>query len=368
MKVCHLISGDLWAGAEVQAYTLLSSLHGYIDVSAIILNEGPLAERLRQAHIDTHVIPETSNSFFALKRQIADKLRDIRPDILHTHRYKENILGAIQKPAVARLVQTVHGLREDFSGVRKLRMGLYIWLNKFYTQRRFSKIIAVSEEIEKHLAGLYGQQRVVTIHNAIDVDDQQPSKNPLDVKREFGIRPDQIVIGSVGRLVPIKAFDVFLKAAKLISEQAPGTAFVIAGDGPLMPSLAALSRDLGIDDRVVMTGFRDDILNLTNTFDIFVVSSRHEGIPMSTLEAMAMKKAVVSTRVGGMPEIIEDSCSGLLVEPDNANAIADGCVRIINDPKLRADIENGARSRVEEEFSIAIQRERIVNLYTELMT
>jgi glycosyltransferase involved in cell wall biosynthesis len=166
----------------------------------------------------------------------------------------------------------------------------------------------------------------------------------------------------------VKAFDIFLRAARLISEKLPDAAFVIAGDGPLMSSLAVLSRDLGIDDRVVLTGFRDDILNLMNTFDIYVISSHHEGIPISALEAMAMKKALVSTRVGGMPEIIEDSHSGLLVEPGNANAIADGCVRILNDPKLRADIENGARSRVEEEFSVAIQRERIVNLYTELMS
>ncbi len=368
MKVCHLISGDLWAGAEVQTCTLLCSLRESVDVSAIILNEGTLAERLRRADIDTHVIPETSNSFFALKRQVAEKLRDIRPDILHTHRYKENILGAALKHTSGHLVQTVHGLREGFSGIRRLRMSLYLWLNEYYTRRRFSRIIAVSEEIEKHLAGLYGQQRVVAIHNAIAVDDQQPSKNPSDVKRELGLRPDQIVIGSVGRLVPVKAFDIFLRAARLISEKLPDAAFVIAGDGPLMSSLAVLSRDLGIDDRVVLTGFRDDILNLMNTFDIYVISSHHEGIPISALEAMAMKKALVSTRVGGMPEIIDDSHSGLLVEPGNANAIADGCVRILNDPKLRADIENGARSRVEEEFSVAIQRERIVNLYTELMS
>ena len=368
MRVCHLISGDLWAGAEVQTYALLCSLRETVDISAIVLNEGKLAERLRSAGIDTHVIPETDNGFFELKRMIADKLRDIRPDILHTHRYKENILGALLKHLAGHLVQTVHGLHEGFSGLRKCKMSVYMSLNKFYTRRRFSAIIAVSEEIKKHLAGLYGEQRVVAIHNAISINDQQPTESPLEVKKKLGIRPDQIVIGAVGRLVPVKAFDIFLKAARSISEKFPDAVFVIAGDGPLMSSLTALSRELGIDNKVVLTGFRNDILNLMNSFDIFIISSHHEGIPISALEAMAMKKAIVSTSVGGMPEILEDSHSGLLVEPNNADAIADGCVRILNDQQLRADIEIGARSRVENKFSIAIQRENIVNLYTGLIS
>jgi len=118
---------------------------------------------------------------------------------------------------------------------------------------------------------------------------------------------------------------------------------------------------------VIFTGFREDVIDLVNSFDLFLVTSHHEGIQMSVLEAMALGKAVVSTKVGGMSEIIEDNVSGVLVEPDIPDKIAGRCLTVIADNALRDQLGKNATERIEEEFSIEILRNRMLQLYREVM-
>jgi len=370
MKICHLISGDLWAGAEVQTYTLLRTLDAVpeLHVEAVVLNEARLAEKLREAGIDVSVINEAKHGFLEINSLLQKVLSASQPDILHTHRYKENILGGLVKSKcrIRHLIQTVHGVQEGFSGLKRLKMNMYTYLNDRFTRNCFSKIVAVSKDIEKHLAAKYGSDRVVVIHNSTD-GSNRPSKTPKEMRAELGIDAEHAVIGAVGRLVPVKAFDVFLDAAARILEKRPQTTFLLAGDGPLRTELTDRARRLGIEKNVLLTGFREDILNITSTFDIFVVSSHHEGIPVSVLEAMSLEKAVVSTEVGGMREIIQENVSGLLVQPGNPDAIANMCLKVLADNDLRARIEAGAAARIGEEFSVKIQRDRMLKLYNEVM-
>ncbi|MBU1318339.1 MAG: glycosyltransferase family 4 protein [candidate division Zixibacteria bacterium] len=370
MKVCHLISGDLWAGAEVQTYTLLCSLAALpnLHVTAVVLNEARLAEKLREAGIEVSVIDESRHGFFEIKSRLQKELSTSQPDILHTHRYKENILGGLVKSKcrIRHLIQTVHGIQEGFSGLKRFKMNMYTYMNDRFTRSCFSRVVAVSKDIERHLAAKYGSDRVVVIHNSTDRSNR-PSKTPQEIRAELGIHAEHAIIGAVGRLVPVKALDIFLDAAARILEKRPQTTFLIAGDGPLRTELTDRASRLGIEKNVLLTGFRADILNIISIFDIFVVSSYHEGIPVSVLEAMSLEKAVVSTEVGGMREIIQDSVSGILVPPGSSDAIAEACLRILTDSDLRARIEAGATARIGEEFSAEIQRDRMLKLYHEVM-
>jgi glycosyltransferase involved in cell wall biosynthesis len=371
IRVCHLISGDLWAGAEVQVFNLLRSLVtvANLDVSAIILNEGKLAEKLYEEGIEASIIDERKHNFFKIKSILARMLTGRKIDILHTHRYKENVLGGLVKNRceIKGLIQTVHGVQEGFRGIKHLKMKFYMNLNDNLTRKRFSKVIAVSQDIAERLREKFGDQKVVTVHNAIDTSLIKTSRSADEIRRELGIFEDSAVIGAAGRLVPVKKYDVFLKAAKLILRKRPKTTFVIAGDGPLKVKLCDMAASLGIGANVIFTGFRDDVLDLVNAFDIFLVTSFHEGIPMSVLEAMAMRKAVVSTAVGGITEIIEDSVSGLLADPGSPDALADRCMTVLENRELRSKIERNAEKRIEQEFSTKRLRDRVLRIYEEMI-
>jgi glycosyltransferase involved in cell wall biosynthesis len=371
IKVCHLISGDLWAGPEVQVYSLLVSLKTvpYLDISVIVLNEGKLAEKLRRSDFRLRVIEESKHTFFKIFNLIKKELKDKEIDILHTHRYKENVLGGMLKKRckIKRLVQTVHGLSEPFTGIKNLKINLYSKLNQHFTNNYFDKVLTVSFDMQDKLSAIITPEKLITIHNAINTANLKVNKAEFEVRQEFGIEKGCAIIGSVGRMVPIKGYDIFLRAAELILKVNPEVNFILAGDGPLKLKLESIARNMGLNSAVRFAGFRSDILETINCFDIFVVSSYYEGIPIALLQAMALKKAIVATGVGGVNEIIENGTSGFLVESGNADEIASACITFLNNTGIRKKMGAEARKRVEEEFSVEIQKERILRLYNEMM-
>jgi len=369
IRVCHLASGDLWAGAEVQMYTLLRALQDEksLELSAIILNPGKLAEQLKSAGTEVSVLDESRDNFFQLRRKIIGVLRGRNIDILHSHRYKENILAALVKNrcGIKRLIQTIHGISEPGRGFALYKARAYALANRAFSRKYFDKIITVSGDIERRLRNKLPASRLITIHNAIDPQKIKVSRPAGEIRREFGIDGHAPLIGATGRMVAVKAYDLFLKMAQIILESRPDARFMLVGDGPLRKSLQDLSRELNIDNRVIFPGFRDDIIDVMNAFDLFVVSSFHEGVPMALLEAMALKKVIVSTAVGGINEVIEDGVSGILVEPNSVDDLAGACLRIIENEGLRRELESAAAERIEREFSIDILCARVISLYNE---
>lgn len=371
IKVAHLISGDLWAGAEAQAYTMICSLASVpeLELSAIVLNQGKLADLLTQSGIRVSVIDETTHGFFGLYRAIGKELTDHPVDILHSHRYKENILAAMVKGkgSPKKLVQTIHGITELFSGVKGLKVGLYNRLNRFVTGRCFERILPVSQDIAKSFCARFAQARVVTIHNAVEVAKVAPSRTAELVRREWGISPDYLIVGTVGRMAPVKNYELFLESARLIRKQNPQVVFVLAGDGPQKSRYEALARDLGLADAVRFLGFRHDVWDVLNALDLFVMSSHHEGIPVVLLEAMALGKACVSTEVGGIGEVIEPGVSGILTRPGDAAAMAIACRELLENPADRQRLGAAAKRRIAQEFATDRQRERLTALYREIL-
>jgi L-malate glycosyltransferase len=371
INICQIASGDLWAGAEVQMYTLASSLSLIPEVNllCVVLNEGKLSEKLRQADIKVIVIDERVHSFAALRNKLVAVLDGQNIDIIHSHRYKENLLAAWvkRKCHIKYLVQTVHGIDERRTGLRKLKSDVTSLINRHYSRKHFDKVIAVSAEIKQQLEASYRPDQLVMIHNCIDTAKVTPTKLPALMKAELNIPDDALVIGSVGRMVPIKGYEIFLQMAKLLTAKRRDLVFILAGDGPLLDELEKMAADLGLRDQVKFLGFREDILDIVNCLDIFVMSSYHEGIPIALLEAMALNKAVVSTAVGGIMEVLEDGVSGLLVKSGDPIALADACEKVLGSAELRRLLGNEAAKRVKQEFSIESQLNETFGLYRELM-
>lgn len=372
IKICHVVSGDLWAGAEVQMYTIAQSLSSdpKIDLSVILLNDKELAAKLRELPVKTIVIDETKFGFREIINKAESLLQNKSIDILHSHRYKENILAAKLKKrlAIKYAVQTVHGASEPMIGIRKLKAKLYSMVNRHFTRRFFDRIITVSADLQNQLKSTYPENKLINIHNSVNQANLKTTKDRASVLGEFGIENDAILIGTAGRMVPIKGYDIFLEMAKILTAKYPKARFLLVGDGPLLNDLKGQAAALGVADKVIFPGFRRDIPDILNALDIFIISSHHEGIPMIVLEAMALNLAIVSTAVGGIKEIIEPDISGILTKAGEPRALADGCEKLIDDPSLRRQIQVAAGKRIETEYSADIQKQRLIELYFQLMT
>lgn len=367
MKVCHVASGDLWAGAEVQVFNMVSAQNesGAVDVSALLLNEGRLTNELRRLGIRTEVIEEDRHSFYEILRQADRWLSGRNIDIIHSHRFKENILAAKlrQRNRARYLVQTVHGLGEPFRGITRLKAGVMSYANRWYSRRYFDLIVAVSEDIGRSLRPHFGDERVAVVYNSVEMPVGDAAADRLRIRAEFELDDTKILIGTAGRLTPVKAYDQFLLAAREIANVSPQARFLIAGDGPLGDSLKAQANQLGLADKVLFPGFRNDMPAVLAAMDIFVMSSLHEGIPVVLLEAMALARPVVVTAVGGMVEVVEDGRSGQLVAAGNSRELAGACVKLIKDPNFRTRLGLAAADRVRSEFTVQNQSHRLIEIY-----
>ncbi len=370
IAICHLVSGDLWAGAEVQAYSLLLSLRTEpsLSLSVIVLNEGKLADLLKQAGIQVTVIDETKNRFGTIVKMASAELSGQSIDILHSHRYKENLLGVLLKRRcqIGHLVQTVHGNQENMSGLKSLKARLYGYINSRIS-RRFDRIIAVSDDIRRQRSGCLDYAKIVTIHNAVDMSRVIPSRPAGVVRRELGIGDSQPVIGAIGRMVPVKGFDRFLLAAKVIASRRSDAVFLLVGDGPKQSEYEQLAKSLGLEHQVRFLGFRHDIWDIVNCLDLFVMTSYHEGIPLILLEAMTLKLPVVAMSVGGIPEVVEHNVSGILVRPGDIERVARVCLDLLAQADRELTLGEGARLRVETEFSIEVHRNRVLAVYKDVV-
>jgi len=371
IRVCHIASGDLWAGAEVQVYNMVSAQHlsSAIEVSVILLNQGRLADELNRLGVETEVIPETDRSFWNILKQADLWLSGKQIDIIHSHRFKENILTAklLRRRRAQYIVQTVHGLGEPLRGVKRIKAGIIGGVNSYYSQRYFDRIIAVSEDIGKNVRLRFNNEKVAVVYNSVVMPTDDATINRKLIRDEFGIGDDEFVIGTAGRLTPVKAYDQFLMAAQKISEKVPQARFLIAGDGPLKTELENQAKQLGLTEKVIFPGFRNDMAAVLASLDLFVMSSLHEGIPVVLLEAMALTRPVVVTAVGGMVEVVENGKSGRLVEAGNPQQLADTCIELMNNTDLRTKLGLAAAERVRTVFTSANQYQRLVEIYLTLM-
>lgn len=371
IKVCHVAMADLWAGAEVQLAILLRSLARLedLEVSAILLNDGRLAADLQGTGIRTHVIREAERNPLSIVKELSAYFRRTEIDVLHTHKYKDNILGALAsvRHDIPYRVRTVHGAPEPFVGLQAFKMTLYEMVDSVVNRLAVDRLLAVSFSLRDPLVARFGIDKVTCIHNAIDVDQIRVTRNPVSLREELGLDQHEFVIGTMGRLVPVKGLEVFLRAARIVKDHGKNAKFIIAGDGPLKGPLQALAHHCGLDHQVLFLGHRNDSHDVLGLMDLFVLPSLSEGIPLVLLEALALARAVVATDVGGIPEVVEHGISGLLVAAGKEDDLAQGCLALMDDPVLAQRLGQAGRKRVEQAFSAEVMAEGVANVYRRLV-
>ena len=372
MRVCHVAMGDLWAGAEVQLLSLmryLARLPGF-ECSVILFNEGRLAEELRKLPVSLTVISEQTFSPMGIAYRLAKALLKIRPDVVHTHTYKDSFIGTLvaRSLGIPYVVRIVHGLPEPFMGLRNAKMVAYTAADRLMTGWFVDRVVAVSSDIEKVLIGMYGSNRVSCIHNGIDLEAVRVTTSREAFRRKWQIPEDAVVIGTVGRLVPVKGHAILLEATRILQASIGNVALVLVGDGPLRKDLEANAKRLGLEKSVIFAGQQDQSYDFMNMMDVFVLPSLHEGIPMVVLEALALQRPVVATRVGGIPEVIEHGQTGFLAEPSDASSLARLLQRLVEDLPMAVSIGKAGRTRVEEKFTARTMAGKTAELYEQVLS
>lgn len=373
MKVCHVAMGDLWAGAEVHLLALMTYLVRMHDFewSVVLFNEGRLADELRKLPLSLTVIPEAHHRPLALAFGLAKVFKQFRPDVVHTHKYKDSIIGSIvaRCMGIPHVVRVVHGMPEPFQGLRNAKMVGYTIADRFVSGWLVDKVIAVSAEIKEALGRLYGPDRVVCIHNGIDLEKVRVTTQRADTRKEWDIDEKAVLIGTVGRLVPVKGQAVLLEAFRILFQSYRNNVVLIfVGDGPLRGQLEAEANRMGLGQSVIFSGHQEQSYDFINMIDVFVLPSLHEGMPMVLLEAFALCRPVVASRVGGIPEVVSHGYSGVLVSPTNADDLATAIKSLIEDPSGAAALGIAGRSQVESEFSANLMAARTAEMYRALRT
>lgn len=246
-----------------------------------------------------------------------------------------------------------------------------IEIDEPYFLPRVTRIVACSREA----ADLFAHRhrfvpKIRVVYNGISLEKIAEAKDRL--RSEYGLRPDLLLVGIVGTLKPIKGQDSFLKMAKRVLDAGLEAHFFIVGADPLpgepyLKKLEALVSELGLSGRVRFTGFRKDNLDVIRSLDILVSASTEEAMPRNLIEAMALNRPVVATSVGGVPELVEEGMTGLLVPPQDAVALAEAVVRLARDPDLRRRLGEAGRCQVEERFTLDRFVRGIETVYSEVL-
>jgi glycosyltransferase involved in cell wall biosynthesis len=366
VRVAHIIQNLNYGGMERVLHSLARRLPpGGFEVHIVVLQYlGRFAEGLEDTAI-IHQVPPMSRLSLFHPGKLITLLRQIAPDVVHSHTgVWLKASRAARVAGVPVMVHTEHGRPDP--------VPLSDRLIDNRASRWTDMVIAVSEALADLLRRqvVHDPARVRVITNGVDVDLLRPPADRAALRRDLGLPPDAQVIGSIGRLEPVKNYQLALRAfgrlGERVGEGGPPV-LVIAGDGSERPGLEALATDLGIASRVRFLGWRNDADRLYGAFDIFTLTSRSEGTSISLLEAMSTGVCPVATDVGGNRAVLGPELEGLLVPSEDEAALAAAWTRQLADPALRSSMGARARCRVEATFSLERMVDQHVDLYHDLL-
>jgi len=367
MHILHIASGDLWAGAEAMLYTLAKTLYNEANtqVSVVILNPGKLEQKLRACGVTVHIIDESHNNNIRIFQQIDKIVSNIKPDVIHTHRTKENILGSIAawKNHIPSL-RTTHGASEHAASWKQLPKRIIHSLDFFCGRYLQKAIIAVSEDLSEKLKKDLPTKKIHVIENGINL--QEISRYITGKKSNN--QSCTFNVGFAGRLVPVKRVDILIKTARHILDHYPklNVAFHIYGDGPLHNKLKQLSDKLKTDTIVFFKGHSDNIPKEIQMMDVLLMTSDLEGLPMVLLEAMCLKTPIIAHAVGGIPCLLNEGRCGILIHEHSAKAYAEAILKLLDQPERCQHLAQLAFERVNKEYSAISTATKYLSVYEKI--
>lgn len=343
---------DLAGGFKGMGYT--------VDI-ACLSETKPLGEEAeKRGHLVFSLGKKTGLDWYLVLR-LAERTRAGRYEIVHTHNTAGLVYGGTAGllARVPRIIHTEHGKEPGFENKRLLNIAEHFLI------RRVSHVVAVSEDLKRTVASSAKLRckKITVIPNGIAVNDYYQPSLREGTRTKLGIGQDEFVIGSIGRLVFLKNHRFLVHLLNSLRDDLPKMKLVIIGDGPMRVELEKECMNMRLSNRVLFLGERRDIPNLLAALDLFLHPSLTEGISVTLIEAMAARKPIIASDVGGNPEVINNYNTGILVSLDRVQEWVEMIRRMVRDNGFRENLAEKARQRAIENFSLERMVASYANIY-----
>ena len=363
IRVVEVLATGTNGGAQEHLISLVARIDvSRYDVSVVSLSAGSAVRKLQRAGVAVLVIDEPDDAIAV--GALSAHLAEVRADVVHAHMYRAETVAVRAVIALGEagqrrpyLVATAHSSRIRSEDDRQLLLDL---------TPNFDQLIAVSQASE---AKLHREGRTVVpislIYNGVDLERYDHQDPCCTLSEEYGMEPGSQIVGVVARLEPEKGHPTLLEAWPAIVRAVPDVYLLIVGEGSRRDALEAQARELRIAHRVIFTGRRDDVPAVTAALDVAVLPSYREAQGLTILEAMALSRPVVASDVGGIPEMVQDGVTGLLVRPHDAEALATAIVRLLTDHPYADTLGRAGHDLVHDRFCIEIMVNSVSSIYDE---
>ncbi len=380
IKVAQVITRMDWGGSPDIIRLLCEGLDPAIFEVTLITGRSTHISQANKQFLDR--FRERTIYIEPLQREI-NPLKDLRAlwklysifrqgkfDLVQTHTAKAGILGrlAARRAGVKKIVHCSHG--HNFYGYfRFWGSKLVVTIERFFD--RFSDKFIALTELEKSDLVNYRvtiASKVAVVQSGLEIEKYHCSPDELArLKKEWSLPPAAPVVGMVSRLEPIKGPLLLVEAAKIVVPACPEVRFLVVGEGSLRRQMEQQCRELGLAGSFIFAGWREDVEQLLAVLDILVLTSLNEAVGRIILEAAAYGVPAVATRVGGVPEIIKDQETGILVPPQDAGSIANALIELLTDRAKRERLGRAAKARINERFSASNMIAGVTAVYKELL-
>jgi glycosyltransferase involved in cell wall biosynthesis len=343
----HIDTAQTWRGGQNQVLQLVTGLESIGHRAWLVAHAR--GELKRRASEGLRFIGFAPRSEFDVQAawQLGRVLRDAKPDVVHAHDPM-----AVALTAMALQMPNGNGAAPYVVAARRVDFHLKRHAFSKWKYRHVNKFIAASRTIAEILeADGITRDRIAIVHDGVNVG-VIDKLDPVDARATFWLPHGAPIVGNVAALAPHKGQRHLVTAAARVVRELPDARFLIVGEGELRESLEKQVKTLALERNVFLTGFRADALSLMKSFDLFAMSSVTEGLGSVVLEAMACRRAVVATRAGGLPEVVVDGETGLLVPPHEDEALAKAILSLLRDPARRRTMGDAGYARVASEFSV----------------
>ncbi len=360
MSLFQIDAGKEWRGGQRQSYFLAKELKRQAYPFYFYVQPGsPLYKKALQADLPVKALKIRSeiDPLAVLRLSVAMKCRKCR--LVHFHDAHSLAVGSAAA-SVAKVPLRVISRRVDFPLKKN-------YLSRKKYRKNIDLIIAISQGVKKVLVkGGINTLKIKVIPSGIDYSPFEDAASSDYLRKELSFEPEDFLVGIVAHLADHKGHEYLIEASRILKQKAPRIKMIIVGDGPLQMKLSKKAKEIKVEEMVFFLGFREDIPQILASLDLFVLSSKLEGMGTSIMDAMASSLPVVATRVGGIPEVVVDGETGLLVPPKNPEALAEAILRIYNNRELAEQLGQKGHEVVHAKFSAEAMAAKIIKEYDRL--
>lgn len=378
IRVLHIIESLGHGGAERQLINNLKAIDKsrFINAVCFLFDRDDLQPELLRLGIPVYKLGMSSQydwrkGLFGLRAVI----KEGQFDVIHTELYWANIYGRVcgRLFSDAKIVTTIHAptyepqILKDDPNLKPWKLTLVRILDGLTGTVCNYRFVACSEFVKRSAVGRLGYrpESIEVIYNGIDLGSfrEDDSGKVISLRRELGLDHGEAILVNVGRLIPQKGQRYLIMAMPKVLDEQPSCKLLLVGEGPMENELQDLAHDLGVGEAIWFLRTRHDVPAILQLSDLFVLPSLSEGMPVALVEAMAMRKPCIASNITSIPEVVEDGRSGVLVEPQRPDQLANAVLSLIDDRERRQAMRVRGRQIVKEKFSINVNIRLLENLY-----